>query len=197
MSRTREETINLIDSYKRVINNPATDRQGIIDAHQAIQILEHELARSNGSSFGDTQVPIIRSHADFEELKRKAMQGDAALQCAVGDICCDHNRPECYDLAEAAKWYEKAAEQDHPRALWLFGVSCAMGMGVEKNPKKAEQLLLQSAQSGDPDGQYSLGGFYSMLSDLVKAEYWLEKAVEQGHAEAKKMLDGIKMLLSI
>jgi len=149
----------------------------------------------NTNEYGTTLVPVIRTREDFEALKRKAMGGDPSSQCAVADICADNSREEFFDVAEAAYWYEKAAEQGLTRAQWLVGLCYFQGAGIEQDAEKAETWLLKSAQSGDADGQYTLGGFYFMKPDLVKADYWLEQAVEQGHAEAKIMLGAIKSLL--
>ena len=156
--------------------------------------MNHDMKNST-DNWGSVSVPIIRTHEDFEALKRKASQGDSEAQCAMADICADNTRVEFFDLQEAAFWYEKAAGQGRTRAQWLLGTSYFQGMGVEKDLQLAEHWLLKSAQSGDADGQYALGGFYFMKPDIVKAEYWLEKAAEQGHEEARAAIGAVKALL--
>ena len=137
----------------------------------------------------------VHTQEDFEELKKRALLGDPAAQCAVADLCADDSRAAFFDLPEAVIWYERAAAQGHTKAQWLLGISYAQGMGVEKDLAKAESWLLKSAHSGDADGQYALGGFYFMMPDIVKAEYWLDKAVGQGHADAQAVIGAIKILL--
>ena len=130
----------------------------------------------------------------FEALIREAENGNSQAQCSVGDIYSDDMR-EVYDLEKAVYWYKKAAEQGHTKAQWLLGACYAQGMGVSKNLSEAERWLLKSAGGGDADGQYFLGGYYMMMKpDIVKAKYWLEKAVEQGHEEAIAMLPNIRLL---
>ena len=134
---------------------------------------------------------------DFDNLKKEAMNGNPEAQCAVADLCADDSRVEFFSVADAVYWYEKAAEQGHTKAQWLFGACYSQGIGVEKDTDKAEFWLLKSAQNGDIEGQYSLGGFYFMKPDIVKAAYWIEKAADQGHEEAKTMLLAVKHLMEV
>jgi hypothetical protein len=140
---------------------------------------------------------MIRNYEDFEALKRKAADGDKDAQCTLADIYADDTRVNTYDVNQAVFWYEKAALQGHTKAQCLLGASYFQGMGVAQDTEKAEQWLIKSAQGGDADGQYTLGGFYFMKPDIVKAKYWLEKAAEQGHEESKTMLPAINQLLEI
>ena len=41
------------------------------------------------------------------------------------------------DYAQAAQWYEKAAEKDHIEAAMHLALLYAQGRGVEKDDKKA------------------------------------------------------------
>ena len=194
MPKTRQEIIDAIDNHRHIVSNPASSRENISASRIAILALEHDL-KNSADNWGAGSVPVIRTSEDFEELKKKASQGDAETQCAVADICADYTRTEFYNTTEAVYWYEKAAEQGFTRAQWLLGASYFQGMGIEKDLTKAEQWLLRAAESGDVDGQYALGGFYFMKPDIVKAEYWLEKAAAQGHKEAKAGLGAVKKLL--
>jgi hypothetical protein len=150
---------------------------------------------NSSSSYDTAEVPVIRTREDFEAMKRQAMNGDSQSQCAVADIYADHTRGEFFDVFKAADWYEMAAEQGHTRAQWLLGVCYFQGIGVSKDPEKAEHWLLKSAQNGDADGRFTLGGFYFMKPDIVKALYWLEMAAEQGHTDAIAMLGSVKSLM--
>ena len=131
---------------------------------------------------------------DFKAILIDAKSGEMEAQCAVADIYADDSRVNTYNITEAVYWYEKAAEQGHSRAQWLLGACYSQGIGVDVNQEKAELWLLKSAQAGDAEGQYTLGGFYFMKPDIVKAEYWMEQAAEQGHGEAKNALAAITRL---
>ena len=135
---------------------------------------------------------------DVSSLKKLALEGDSEAQCNLADLYCDHTNAEFYDVTESMHWYGKAAEQGHTRAQWLLGAGYMQGLGVEKDLAKAEHWLIKSAQSGDPEAQYALSGLYMMKSDFVKAEYWLEMAINQGLnvREAKIILESIKLMLN-
>jgi TPR repeat protein len=140
---------------------------------------------------------MSQSYEAFGVLIREAENGNSQAQCAVGDIYADEMR-DVFDVEKAIYWYRKAAEQGHTKAQWLLGASYAQGIGTLKDLTEAELWLLKSAGSGDADGQYTLAGYYMMMKpDIVKAKYWIEKAVEQGHEEAKIMLPAIDQLLEI
>ena len=139
---------------------------------------------------------MSKNYEALEALIREAENGNSQAQCTVGDIYADDNR-EVFDVEKAVYWYKKAAEQGHTKAQWLLGASYAQGIGVTKDLDEAERWLLKSAGGGDAEGQYTLAGFYFMKPDIVKAKYWIEKAVEQGHEEAKTMLPAIKHLYEI
>jgi TPR repeat protein len=140
---------------------------------------------------------MSKNYEAFEALIKEAENGNSQAQCTVGDIYADDLR-EVFDLEKAVYWYKKAAEQGHTKAQWLLGASYAQGIGIGKNLAEAERWLLKSAGGGDADGRYTLGGYYMMMKpDIVKAKYWLEKAAEQGHEEAKAMLPKIRFLYDI
>ena len=79
------------------------------------------------------------------------------------------------DDAEAAKWYRRAAEQEHENALNRLMEMCNKGIAV---------------------AQFNLGGMYQdgegVAQDNEEAAKWYRKAAEQGHATAKLRLDKIK-----
>ena len=66
---------------------------------------------------------------------------------------------ECYrdgqgvesDLAEAVRWFEKAAAQNNPEALYNLGFVYYAGNGVRRDWKKARELL-ERAVEADKDG---------------------------------------------
>ena len=152
---------------------------------------------SSDDSYVTAKIPVIRTREDFDSLKFSAMNGPPEMQCAVADIYADDSRAEFFNVAEAAVWYEKAAEQGHSRAQWLLGLCFFQGNGFSQDLDQAEYWLNKSAQGGDADGQYTLGGFYFMKPDIVKAKYWIEKSANQGHEEAKTMLGAVCQLFTL
>ncbi|MFV3037882.1 tetratricopeptide repeat protein, partial [Klebsiella pneumoniae] len=60
------------------------------------------------------------------------------------------------DMEQAVKWYQRAADQDEPRARARLGFCYYCGEGVEQDLKKAAALFLRAAEQGDISGQYNL-----------------------------------------
>ncbi len=57
---------------------------------------------------------------------------------------------------------------------------------------KAKELLEEAANLGNADAQYNLGLLYKEGDtplDLARYEFWLNQAAEQGHDEAKSLLE--------
>src|SRR4051794_34745871 len=98
---------------------------------------------------------------------------------------------------EAAGLYVSAA-QDYTRALELdpdnatalteLGRLYTDGLGVEKNPTRAFELLLKAARAGNEQARQYVG--YALLTgtgtpaDVAKARYWLRESADAGRADA-------------
>lgn len=72
-------------------------------------------------------------------------------------------------------------------ALYFFE-----GRGVPPDPQKAIALIKKSAEMGDPRAQKLLSRlYYQGYNDIERSqelgEYWLKKAADNGHIEAKKV----------
>ena len=67
------------------------------------------------------------------------------------------------DLAEAAKWYRKAAEQGHSEAQYQLGECYYCGHGVDKDYNEAVKWFRKAAEQGNSDAQYTL--------DMLGEEY--------------------------
>lgn len=96
------------------------------------------------------------------------------------------------DSTEAAKWYQKAAEQGQVAAQYYLGALYKVGSGVSKDLIQAQYWFDKSAQQGYRDAQLSLGVNYfkgeGVDKDLQKAKYWLTQAAQQGSEEAATAL---------
>ena len=71
-----------------------------------------------------------------EELKILAENGQKDFIYAVG-YYYENGIRTSVNLAEAAVWYEKAAQKGHAEAAMRLALLYAQGKGVEKNEKKA------------------------------------------------------------
>jgi hypothetical protein len=86
------------------------------------------------------------------------------------------------DYKQAAKWYQKAADQGDADAQYNLGVMYDKGRGVLKDYKQAVKWYQKAADQGLADAQYNLGVMYTngegVPKDLSKAKYWIKKAYE-------------------
>lgn len=96
------------------------------------------------------------------------------------------------DYAEAAKWYQKAAQQGIAMAQLSLGGLYEIGQGVSKDITQAAKWYQKAAEQGNQDAQYSLGMLYmagqGIPKDQQKAAFWLGKAAAQGDSMAQAML---------
>ena len=93
------------------------------------------------------------------------------------------------DPAEAAKWYQKAAEQGDMRSQSALGDAYAKGLGVELNYSEAVRWWRMAAGQGDVKSQMSLGNAYAkgigVRKDPASAMQMFSKAAEKGDAGAQ------------
>ena len=111
-------------------------------------------------------------------VKKAAKLGHAEFQHRLSDLYSGIN-----DL-KAKKWLEKAADQNHPQALYELATMYRRGDGVEKDQPKAAELFEKAAARGHALSQRSLGNMYyegeGVEKDREKAEELWEKARAQG-----------------
>lgn len=93
------------------------------------------------------------------------------------------------NLAEAIRWYRKAADQGMPEAQGILGMMYAKGTGVPQDLATAVQLFRKAAEQGLPQAQSVLGNLYSagagVPQDHVEAVRWYRMAAERGEVEAQ------------
>jgi TPR repeat protein len=86
------------------------------------------------------------------------------------------------DLARAALWLQRAAQQGDSEAQFLLGTAYEQGSFGTINYKEAVDWLQKSAKQGHPDAQASLGQMYEdgegVKRDYNMAAKWYRKAAE-------------------
>ena len=102
-------------------------------------------------------------------------------------------RGESIDASLAVKWYAKAAQLGHERALYNLSLAYYEGKGVRKDYDKAAQGMLELAQSNFVDAQFQLSNMYryghGVVKDYEQEMYWLEAAAGQDLYIAQVSLD--------
>ena len=151
----------------------------------------YEMSRIFRAMKGENQ-PDAEKKAE-EWLERAANLGSANAQCELGDRYFYHSDRK--DLAR--EWYEKAADQQHPRAEYMTGYIWENGLGVLNDYDEAEFRYKSAAKHGYADAQYKMGewcerNMFKEPDHEEKAEEWYRKAAAQDHAGAMYRLAMMK-----
>ena len=126
--------------------------------------------------------------AAFAEFLPHAREGDPRAQVHVGYLYAN-GLGTAEDAAEAAYWWEQAAEQGDSDAQFFLAGLYFDGVGVLRDRATAAYWYEQAARQGDPEAQYYLALQYETgdgvpQSDATAAE-WMRHSADQGHADAQ------------
>ena len=133
----------------------------------------------------------LAQDSEFQETLSRAEQGDASAQYNLGQMYEDgEGVPQ--DLAEAAKWWRKAAEQGHASAQFDLGYAYKRGRGVPHDGTEAVAWYRRAAEHGETisiQAAQELGFMYrdgdGVPENIAEAVKWYRLAAEQGHASAQ------------
>jgi uncharacterized protein len=153
--------------------------------HAAEPVLSGPLKEARAAAEkGDfsTALKILRIEADKGSAEAANRLGESLLSGRGG-------KP---DPAEAARWFQKAADASHPAAMLnLARLLDAGAPGVAKDGEKARFLVRAAAEAGDAAAQARLGGLMEAdaertdkTRDFAEAREWYEKAAAKGDAAA-------------
>lgn len=89
---------------------------------------------------------------------------------------------------------QKAVSMDNAEAYWLLALIHEDGYGdIKRDLGKMIDNIIKSAEKGYIEAQYMLGEMYAngdeVVRDKEEAKYWLQKAADKGHKDAKYKLD--------
>ena len=132
--------------------------------------------------YSDTPISM-----DGMMMKLAVENNDAAAQYFIGRNYLLGKSVQI-NKSEAAKWFKKAAKQDHEKAQYELARLYLTGDGVEKNTIFAFDLMMSAAKKNHIGAQYELGKMYlqgfSGSTNTDKAVEWLNKAVENNYTPA-------------
>jgi TPR repeat protein len=110
------------------------------------------------------------------------------------------------DFGQAAKWYLKAAEQNHHLAQFNLGAMYAGGQGVHKDESAAEIWFGKAAEQGDAGAQHHLGmnRYRASLRDtprnlpesMIEAYKWFVLAAAQGYRGSDAARDTVALKMT-
>ncbi|MFV0538305.1 MAG: tetratricopeptide repeat protein [Dysgonomonas sp.] len=111
----------------------------------------------------------------------------SAVYNAMGNLFYekDYAGGNSYDINQAIKYYNMAAELNNLNATYSLGLMHKSGDGVLKNPTKAKEYLTKSAEGGLNTAQYELAMLYKDANDLQTAFKWFEKSAQNKYAPAQ------------
>jgi TPR repeat protein len=97
------------------------------------------------------------------------------------------------DMDKSIQYHLDAAAAGNGAAMFELGSFYNTGLGVAKNQDTAIEWFRKSADVGLSSGELSLGlayyhGWGSLREDKAEAFKWIKKAADQGHNDAKKMV---------
>lgn len=124
-----------------------------------------------------------------ETTETRAGHGDAEAQFNLGVKFAGEGIKQ--DYAQAAHWYQKAADQSHSLAQFNLGMMYAAGQGVPRDETKSVGWMRKAADLGDAGAQYQLGMKLHRASldglpetapeSRIQAYKWLQLAAAQGY----------------
>lgn len=117
----------------------------------------------------------------------QAEQGNADAMDVMGSA---YYSGECVEMnfTEAAKWYQKAAQNGSVKSQAALGAMFFRGQGVRQDYKESFRWLSRAATEGSADPEYSLAVMYQKGlgtdKNLKKALSWYAKACDRGFGDA-------------
>jgi TPR repeat protein len=122
-------------------------------------------------------------------------EADAETQFHLG-VLLSNSAGDAQNCVQAAHWYRKAANLNHPLAQFNLGLMYANGQGVAVDDHQALTWIRKAAEQGDAGAQFNLGDRYhrsSMKQNALQADAseskieaykWLQLAAAQGYNHA-------------
>jgi TPR repeat protein len=118
----------------------------------------------------------------------RARNGDPAAETLVAEIL-SRGLGVPLNAAEAAKWYQRAAEQGVPEAQFQYALMLLDGRYVKKDERQAHALMQAAAEAGNPLAQFN---FAQLLvsedpgdAGLARAVPYYERAAATGLPDAQ------------
>ncbi|CAI3929971.1 unnamed protein product [Commensalibacter papalotli (ex Botero et al. 2024)] len=158
-------------------------------ADQWLSKAEYSLAQFYEKGWGGSQ----DDSKAMELYQRAALHGSEGAQITLADKYFDGKNTQSgiiltKDDAQAAKWYEKVAEQGDRVSAFMIGMMYQQGLGVAKNYKKAILWYNRAIERGSRKAKYNLGLMLEigqgLAKDKVKAKQYFQEACKEWIEEA-------------
>jgi alpha/beta superfamily hydrolase len=140
-----------------------------------------------GSSIWQEAIRAQKFADAFRLASDMAKQSYPPGEHALGYLY-DHGYGVKQDLAQAATWYRKAADNGSESAMSQIGLMYREGYGVAQDNKKALDWYRKAAKKGDATALWRLGMMYAdgsgVAQDFKKAMKLYLEAVDKGESRA-------------
>ena len=153
---------------------------------------------NKGASLGNNNCRLYKAkRLQFDGLDNDYFRAIKELSLNGNPLAYYHYAEALYlgigcekDAKESVHWFELASKDGDARAMCYLGNRYLDGIGVEsQNLEKAIELLTQSANLGFSMAMQNLGVLYAQLCEDEKASFWLDKAIESGMEDSKRLKD--------
>lgn len=118
-----------------------------------------------------------------QDLRSAAGSGMPLAQFEIG-LRYAEGRGITRDLAQAAAWFERAAQQEHAPAQYRLGALYEKGTGVERDLEKAQSWYQRAAERGNVRAMHNLAVLIAEGAagkpDYASAAQWFRAAAEHG-----------------
>lgn len=163
-----------------------------------------ELGSSIGQmNFGSTLINGQGVEKDTEEglgwVSKAAEQGLVKAQMYLAQLYTTGDAGVPFDAKQAASWAKKAADQDYPPALNLYGTMLRDGKGVTSDPEASVSCFQKAADLGHLKSYLNLGSAYFygqgiQLDRITGMSWWFagEELGDGGCREtARRLIIGV------
>jgi localization factor PodJL len=122
------------------------------------------------------------------ELRTAALAGSPAAEYEVA-VRYAEGRGVPQNFADAARWFERAANRGLAPAQYRLGSLLEKGQGVKKDAEAARRLYLLAADKGNAKAMHNLAVLYAEgidgKPDYKAASQWFRKAATRGVADSQ------------
>ncbi|PKQ07829.1 MAG: hypothetical protein CVT72_01765 [Alphaproteobacteria bacterium HGW-Alphaproteobacteria-11] len=121
-------------------------------------------------------------------LMEAATRGDAAAQYELGQRFAN-GEGVSQDMARAAEWFERAANQDLAIAQYRLATQYEKGRGVPQDDARARTLYETAAESGNVKAMHNLAVIHAegrgTAQDFTTAAKWFDAAANYGLGDSQ------------
>lgn len=96
----------------------------------------------------------------FRYIENEAYNNNASAQYTLGQLYFFADNYVRQDTTKAVYWWNEALKQEYIPAYNNLGLAYEEGLGVEKNMRKAVDILKMGAEKGEPYAQANYGRMY-------------------------------------